>query len=218
LLLEWLKGDKPITAEYLTRSSGYSYPTVAKVLQSLGSLVERQSDRRVSLRWFPKDEFARMLATSDRARSVVRFTDRSGQPRPFESHLRRLEKLDPPRVAIGGVLGAKHYVPDLDLVGIPRLDISLHCPGQQMDLWFIDELDPALKRVSDPLEPASLVVHAVRHENPYFEARENGLSWADPVECLMDLNEARLEKQAVQFLDALQRNRPTESLRMKGTS
>jgi hypothetical protein len=215
LLLEWLKGGKPITAEYLVRSSGYSYPTVAKVLQSLGSLVERQSDRRVSLRWFPKDEFARMLAMSDRARSTVRFTDRSGQPRSFESYLRRLEVLHPQGLAIGGVLGAKHYFPNLDLVGTPRLDISLHCPGHQMDLSFIELLDPALKRVSDPLEPATLVVHAVRHVNPFFAARENGLTWADPLECLMDLHEARLEKQAVQFLDALQQNRPAESLRMK---
>jgi len=210
LLLEWLRGGEPITAEYLVRSSGYSYPTIANVLLNLGSLIERQSDRRVTLRWFPKDEFARLLAVSDRARSTVRFTDRSGQPRPFESYLRRLEKLDPPGLAIGGVLGAKHYFADLDLVGIPRLDISLHCPGHQMDLGFVERLDPALKRVSDPLEPASVVVHAVRHADPFFIPREGELQWADPVECLIDLHEARLEKQAHQFLEALQRNRPTK--------
>ena len=210
LLIEWLRGGGPITAEYLARTSGYSYPTVAIVLRNLGSLIERGSDRRITLQWFPRDEFARLLAVSDRARSTVRFTDRSGQPRPFESHLHRLEKLDPPGLAIGGVLGAKHYVPDLDLVGIPRLDISLHCPDHQMDLGFIEELDPALKQVVDPLQPATLVVHAVRHENPFFETREGGLYWADPVECLMDLHEARLENQAIQFLEALQRNRPTK--------
>jgi hypothetical protein len=209
LLLEWLRGGEPITAESLTRSSGYTYPTIAYVLKNLGSLIERQSDRRVSLRWFPKEEFARLLAVSDRARSTVRFIDRSGQPRSFESYIRRLENLNPPGLAIGGVLGAKHYVPDLDLVGMPRLDISVHCPNHQMDLGFIEKLDPALKRVMDPLETATVVVHAVRHENPFFETRESGLSWADPVECLIDLHEARLEKQAVQFLETLQRNRPT---------
>ena len=210
LLLEWLKGGEPITAESLARSSGYSYPTIANVLKNLGSLIERQSDRRIGLRWFPKDEFARLLAVSDRARSTVRFTDRSGQLRPFESYIRRLEKLKPPGLAIGGVLGAKHYVPNLDLVGTPRLDISLHCPGYLMDLGFLEKLDPALKRVSDPLESASFVVHAVRHENPFFETREGGLCWADPVECLIDLHEARLEKQAFQFLETLQRNRPAK--------
>lgn len=210
LLIEWLKGSEPITTEYLSRSSGYSYPTIADALQKLGGLIERQSDRRVSLRWFPKDEFARLLAMSDRARSTVRFTDRSGQPRPLESYLRRLEKLDPVGLAIGGMFGAKHYVADLDLVGVPRLDISLHCPGHRMDLGFIEKLDPALKRVSDPLEPASFVVHAVRHAESFFVPREGGLNWADPVECLLDLHEARLEKQANQFLETLQRNRPTK--------
>jgi hypothetical protein len=210
LLLEWLNAGGPITSEHLARSSGYSYPTIAKVLHNLGTLIKRQSDRRFTLQWFPKDEFARLLAVSDRARSTVRFTDRSGQPRTFESYLRRLEKLDPPGLAIGGVLGAKHYLPDLDLVGIPRLDISIHCPGHQMDLGFVEQLDPALKRVSDPLEPASVVVHAVRHANPFFIPRDVGLQWADPVECLIDLHEARLEKQASQFLEALQRNRPTK--------
>ena len=208
LLLEWFKGGEPITAESLTRSSGYTYPTIADVLKNLGSLIERQSDRRVSLRWFPKDEFARLLADSHRARSTVRFTDRSGQPRPFESYIRRLEKLNPRGLAIGGVLGAKHYDPDLYLIGVPRLDISLHCPDHQMDLAFIEKLDPALKRVTDPLEPASVVVHAVRHKSPFFETREGGLCWADQVECLLDLYEARLEKQAGQFLETLQRIRP----------
>ena len=209
LLLEWLKGGEPITAKSLARISGYTYPTIADVLKNLGSLIARQSDRRISLRWFPKDEFARLLAVSDRARSTVRFTDRSGQPRSFESYISRLEKIKPRGLAIGGVLGAKHYVPDLDLVGIPRLDISLHYPDHQMDLAFIEKLDPALKRVSDPLEPASVVVHAVRHKDPLFETREGGLYWADQVECLLDLYEARLEKQAGQFLETLQRNRPT---------
>jgi hypothetical protein len=36
------------------------------------------------------------------------------------------------------------------------------------------------------------------------------LAWADPVECLLDLHEARLEMQASQFLEALQRNRPAK--------
>ena len=194
----------------LARTAGCSYPTVARALRPLGSLLERSSDRRVALRWFPKDEFARLLANADRARSTVRFLDQSGQPRSAESQLRRLEKLNPPGLAIGGVLGAKHYFFDLDLVGTPRLDLSLHCPGQRMNLDFIEKLDPALKRVSDPLQPASLVVHAIRHADALFTPRDGGLAWADPVECLLDLHEARLEMQASQFLEALQRNRPAK--------
>lgn len=210
LLHRWLTSGEPVTSEWLARTAGCSYPAVARALRPLGSLLERRSDRRVRLRWFPKDEFARLLAVADRARSTVRFTDQSGQPRSAESHLRRLEKLNPPSLAIGGVLGAKHYYPDLDLVGTPRLDLSLHCPGRRMNLDFIEKLDPALKRVEDPLAPANLVVHAVRHADAQFIPRDGGLAWADPVECLFDLYEARLEMQAAQFLEALQRQRPTK--------
>jgi hypothetical protein len=209
LLHRWLTSGEPVTSEWLARTAGCSYPAVARALRPLGSLLERRSDRRVLLRWFPKDEFARLLAVADRARSTVRFADQSGQPRSAESHLRRLEKLNPPSLAIGGVLGAKHYYPDLDLVGTPRLDLSVHCPGQRMNLDFIEKLDPALKRVVDPLAPANLVVHAVRHADAQFIPRDGGLAWADPVECLFDLYEARLEMQAAQFLEALQRQRPT---------
>ncbi|MEI8064759.1 MAG: hypothetical protein WCH84_11930, partial [Verrucomicrobiota bacterium] len=121
----WLTTGEPVSADWLARTAGCSYPAVARALRSLGSLLERRSGRSVVLRWFPKEEFARLLAIADRARSTVRFADRSGQPRSTESHLRRLEKLNPPGLAIGGVLGAKHHFSDLDLVGTPRLDLSL---------------------------------------------------------------------------------------------
>jgi hypothetical protein len=208
LLHHWLTDGKPVTTEWLAGVSGYSYPTIANVLHGLGSLVERRSDRRLRLRWFSLEEFARLLAVSDRARDTVRYGDRSGQPRSPESHVRRLEKLAPAGIGIGGVLGARHYFRDLDLAGVPRLDLSQHCPRRNLDLDFIGELDPALRRVEDPLEPATVVVHAVRHAEPLFVPREGGLWWADPVECLLDLHEAHLDAQAARFLEALQRDRP----------
>ena len=208
LLQRWITSGEPVTSEWLARTAGCAYPAVARALRPLGSLLERRSDRRVILRWFPKEEFARLLAISDRARSTVRFADQSGQPRSAESLIRRLEKLNQPGIAIGGVLGAKHYYPNLDLVGTPRLDLSIHCPGKRMNLDFIEKLDPALKRVADPLAPANLVVHAVRQADAMFTPRNEGLAWADQIECLFDLHEARLEMQASQFLEALQRKRP----------
>lgn len=208
LLHHWLTNGAPVTTDWLARSTGYSYPTIAGVLHGLGSLLERRSDRRLRLRWFPREEFARLLAGSDRARDTARYGDRSGQPRSPEQHVRRLEQLAPAGIGIGGALGAKHHFHDLDLVGAPRLDLSQHCPRRNLDLRFIEELDPALKRVEDPLEPATVVVHAVRHADPLFMPREGGLWWADPVECLLDLHEAHLDPQAASFLEALQRNRP----------
>lgn len=211
LLHHWLTDGKPITTEWLTTASGYSYPTVASVLHNLGSLVERRSDRRLRLRWFSREEFARLVAASDRSRETARFADRSGQSRSPESHVRRLQALNPPNLAIGGVLGAKHYYRGLDLVGTPRLDLSQRCPKRHLDLSFIERLDPALERVEDPLGRATVIVHAIHHAAPLFVPREGGLQWADPLECLLDLHEARLDAQATEFLEFLQKNRPATS-------
>jgi hypothetical protein len=203
LMHQWLMSDEPVTSEWLGRTAGCSYPTVARALKALGSIVERSSDRRVRLRYFPREEFERLVATSERARSTIRFADRSGQPRTPESRVRRLEKLSPANVAIGGVLGARHYVSELDLVGTPRLDLSVHCRDAAPDLTFISELDPALEREDDPHKPASVVVHAMRHADPLTVPREGGLAWADPIECVFDLREARLASQAGEFLETM---------------
>ncbi len=215
LLHRWLTSGEPVTAKWLARTAGCTYPTVARSLSQLGNLADRRSDRRIRLRYFPRAEFSRLLAISDKFRSTTGFADRSAQlgqsPRSSEAHLRRLERLNLPSLAIGGVLGARHYYPDLDLVGAPRLDLSFHCDRGRANLCFIEKLDPALKQENDPLKPASVVVHIVRHKDSLFTPRKGGLSWADPVECLLDLHEARLESQASQFLNALQRNRPSAS-------
>jgi len=202
LIHQWLQNNGPMTADWLARTAGCSYPTVAKALDQLGHAIKKHSDRRFELDYFPRDEWARLVAVSDRARGTRRYADRSGQPRSPESMLHRVQQFDQPNVAIGGVFGAKHYYPDLDLVGSPRLDLSIHCPGRHADLSFVERLDPALKKTEDTREPAILVLHFVRRDTSLFEPRPEGLLWADPVECLLDLHEMRLESQAREFLNS----------------
>lgn len=208
LLHHWLTNGEFVTANWLARTAGYSYPTVANVLNRLGSLVERSSNRRLRLRWFPPEEWGRLISLSDHARSTLRFADRSGQPRSPEAHLVRLEKINPPGVAVGGVFGAKHYLPDLDIVGTSRLDISAWSHNLHTNSELVRRLDPALQPVHDPREPASVVIHTVYHADPLFESRAGGLHWADPVECALDLHDARLDQQGGQFLHALMQRRP----------
>ncbi len=211
LLHQWLLNQGPMTSDWVMKAAGCSYPTVRDALRRLDPYLLRHSDWRVELRYFPKDEWRRLLAVSDQVRSTVRFVDRSGQlfeqQRSPESHIRRLEKLNISNLAVGGVIGARHYYPNLDLVGTPRLDLSIHCPGGNMDLSFIEKLDPALKQVEDPLQPVNVAVHAVQRQQSFFELVAGTLSWADPVECLLDLHEAHLESQAVDFLRALESRR-----------
>ena len=72
-------------------------------------------------------------------------------------------------------------------------------------------LDPALKQVKNPDEPAQLVLHFVRHKESLFTPNRNGLPWADVVECLLDLNEAGLEGQALEFLEAVTPREPVRA-------
>jgi hypothetical protein len=208
LINQWLVSSEAVTTAWLTETCGYSYPTVANVIHGLGSLIERLPNRRIRLRVFPNEEYLRLVANSDRARATARYADASGDQRSAERHLRRLERLNPKGVAIGGVFGAKHYFADLDIVGAPRLDISFHARDSGADIDFINRLDPALVRSDDPRGPASVVVHQVYHLKPLFAKRDGGLAWADPVECLLDLHDARLETQAKQLFDALKAKRP----------
>ena len=202
LIHQWLLGNGPMTADWLGRTVGCSYPTVASALERLGSSIKRQSDRRFELAYLPRDEWARLVAVSDVARRTRRYADRSGQTRSPESMLHRVQQFDQPKLAVGGVFGAKHYYPDLDLVGSPRLDLSIHCPDRHADLSFVERLDPALEKTEDDREPASLVLHFVRRDTPLFMPRPEGLLWADPVECLLDLHEMRRESQAREFLNS----------------
>jgi hypothetical protein len=202
LIHEWLLGHGPMTTEWLMKTAGYSYPTVAKALERLSNSIYRHSDRRIELNYFPRQEWARLVAESDRVRGTAYFVDRSGQARSPESLFRRIQRLERHDLAVGGVWGAKHYHPNLDLLGNPRLDLSLHCPSNKVDWSFVDRLDPALMRTQRRDEPAALAVHLLRRASPLFQANRSGPQWADPVECLLDLHEAHLEPQAREFLNS----------------
>jgi hypothetical protein len=203
LLNALFTGKGPLAISTLRGDCGCSYPTVSKALQQLDPYLTRQSDREVGLKQIPKSEFATFVAKSQELRMTTRFVDRSGRPRSAETHMSRLEKLAIPNLAIGGVLGASHYFPGLDIVGVPRLDLSLHVMGKKPNLGFVEQLDPALKATTDPSIKPNIAIHIVRSAKTSFESREGGLLWADRVECLLDLYEAQLEWQADQFLNAL---------------
>jgi len=200
LIHHWLLGRGPLSIGSLMEISGASHPTVSRSLERLGHCLTRHSDRSVELRIFPRDEWARLVAVSDDVRATVRFVDRSGQARSPGSLLRRLSSLGRQDIAVGGVWGAKHYHPSLDLIGNPRLDLSLHTARKAADLSFVERLDPALEKATRRDESPTLVIHTIRRAESLFQPVENGLPWADPVECLLDLHEARLESQALEFL------------------
>ena len=72
------------------------------------------------------------------------------------------------------------------------------------DKWDISEIevkDPGLKRVK-PGEIPQVVVHHMIRPTSFFTSGSQ-LPFADEVECLMDLHEARMEPQAFELLEHL---------------
>jgi hypothetical protein len=177
----------------------------ASVLEKLEKYLIRHSDRRVELKAFPKDEWSRLVANADKVRQTLRFSDHSGQPRSIESLVSRFERVRTDDIAVGGVLGTRRLFPGLDLIGTPRLDLTIHCPTRKPELRFLRQLDPALKPAHYDA-PARLVIHTLRYPHSFFEKAPDGSVWADPVECLLDLHEMRLESQAAEFLRFLTMN------------
>ena len=207
LLIHWIRETGPLTSKQLCEESGFTYPTISTALERLESHLTRHSDRRVELHSFPKDAWFKLIAQSEKVRASQGYTDRSGRPRSPETLLDRLRGIHSPDIGVGGVMGARHYLPGLDLTGTPRLDLVLHTGkrriGKPNDVAHIlRKLDPALKP-AEPGEPCQLVVHTLFRHEPFFTDMNNAPSWSDEVVCLLDLHESRLEQQAVEFLEKL---------------
>lgn len=210
LLIHWIRKSGPLTSKQLGEQAGFTYPTVANALEQLDAHLNRHSDRRVELNSFPKDAWFKLVAQSEKIRVSQGYTDRSGRPRPPEVMLNRLGELGRDDIAVGGVLGARHYLPGLDMIGSPRLDLVMDKArlfrgriGKSVEpVAILRKLDPALTP-AERGEPFQVVVHSLFRPEPFFSPPQDGIRWADEVECLLDLHDARLESQALEFLERI---------------
>jgi hypothetical protein len=202
LLVGWFRRTGPHAIKQLCEQTGFSYPTISIALEKLEPHLVRHSDRSVELRSFPRDAWFKLVAQAERVRSSKSYSDRSGRPRSSEVFVDRLRELRRDNIAVSGVLGARHYVPGLDLTGTPRLDLVLHANRRGESHHFLHAIDPALKP-SERGEAPQVVIHTLFRPVSFFETDAKGRVWADEVECLLDLHEARLESQALEFLERL---------------
>jgi hypothetical protein len=195
LLCRWLTNKGPITLTEIGETLGYTFKPVRASLDELSRYLIQHGNRGVELATFPRDAWARLVHNSAAVRGTLHFTNRADNGRTPESLLRRFQKLGLPHIAVSGVEGARQYFPQIDLIGLPRLDLCIHARTAKPDLGFIRSLDPGLEQASNRDASGPLVLHFLHRKSSLFE---NG--WADPVECLLDLHEMRLESQASQFL------------------
>lgn len=212
MLIHWFRKAGPLTSKELAEQTGFSYPTIARTLEDLEPHLHRHSDRRVELQSFPKEAWLKLVAQIEKVRGSRGYTDRSGRPRPPEMLIDRLKEdslrgLCHNAVAVGGTFGARHYVPSIDLFGNPRLDLVIDAHSERghrtvsIDT-LVRKLDPALKP-AERGEPCQVVVHTLYRHKSFFTEANDGTFYADEVECLLDLHEARLEQQALEFLEKI---------------
>lgn len=202
LLIQWFRCEGSLQIKRIEALSGFSYPTIASALDKLEDNLMRHSDRSVELKSFPKDAWFKLVAVNNELRKPRAYKARN--PKSLEQLVARLTEKPDESVAIGGVIGAKHYLPGIDLVGTPRLDLTVHNWNSAEIDRLARRIDPGLRQVGLKEAP-QLVVHSMFRKNPLFHPSD-GRTFADEVECLLDLQEARLEQQALEFLDHLKKN------------
>lgn len=199
LLGHWILKRGPMAIGELMRRTGSSYPTVADALRRLEKSQElsRRSNRSVELSRFPQKTWSELLALSETLRRPRFYADASGRRANPMDLYRRLQSMPYKHIAVGGVQAARHWDPEFDLNGLPRLDLTVEMARGVGDLGFVERLDPALKRVDPGSGAVVLAVHPLFRAEPHFEKNPKGkIDWADPVETLLDLHELRLTDQA----------------------
>jgi DNA-binding MarR family transcriptional regulator len=204
----WLRGEGAQKIKSLQEASGASYPTVAQAVKSLSSqgLLEHKSDRRVLLKTPSPEAWLKIARDHGAGRKTLRFADPSGQARPPEAMAQRLFKLQAQGlakdVAVGGVLGALRHFPGLDITASPRLELSVY--GSKLD--FLRKLDAALEPAIDAQTKAVLVVHLTPEPASFIDRSADG-QWAPELECLADLAELGLGREASEMAAELNRKR-----------
>lgn len=201
LIRHWMLRSGSVAQGTLAAEAGCSYPTLAAALKKLDAVLKWETARRVYLTRFPKREWERLVVLSHEVRGTRYFHLADTAPAARAALAGRITALQRDDIALGGVPGARHFFPSLDITAPPQVDVTVKATGASADLQWTSEL--GLKDAR-PQDRAALAVHFLTMPADGFE-RANGILHADPVECLLDLHEMRLEAQAKDFLEHFQR-------------
>lgn len=201
LVQHLLWGTGPVTLKWLQDICKVSYPTVAAALNELDALgaLERSSGRGVSLRPLMIAQWMEIARGHAAKRKAVGFVDPTGLAVPA-ALARRLWRLQQQgkisgSVRVGGVLGASHHFAELDITAAPRLDLSFDGPA--VDL--VQKLDAALVAQADPRQRPVLVVHQTLAPWLLGSDRDERRRWAPELDCLADLIEQGLTREAAEM-------------------
>lgn len=109
---------------------------------------------------------------------------------------------------LSGVAVAQQEAPQIDLVGIPRLDfvVSVDRSARQFDASTIAQLDQGLEIEPNVLAPAPIVLTILRPV--LLRSRQSSgthLMWADPADVFLSLLDLGLREQALQYAQAIRK-------------
>ena len=209
LLGAWLSREGPLSAIEIGKRSGASIPTVAAALRHFRQRgeVPDTRNRPIELLAFPQATLREVLVLSNSLRRPVHYRDASGRPADPAGLLQHLRTAAPAGLAVGGVVAGRHYDPDFDLNGLPRLDVLV---DSTVPSDWVKKVDPAL-RVALPTA-GSLSSLFIRCEpSPTDGTTSRTMRLADPVETLLDLYEMRLTEQAEHMVARLRGGKVDES-------
>lgn len=202
MIVCWFRKTGPLKLNRLSQISGFSYPTVALALERLNDKLIRHSDRSVELKSFPLNEWLKLVSNSTENRLTYSYW--SFRPKPIQDLINRLNEKPDNKIAFGGIIGARHYLPGIDLIGIPRLDLSVQNMNASEIHRLVQRIDPGLKKEERGTIP-QLVIHVLTRPDPLFlKNKEQYIS--DETECLLDLHDAMLDGPYLELLEHLKIN------------
>lgn len=163
-----------------------------------------------SLKVSPEDLSRELLARVGALPRTLRFRyERGAQIKPPAALVERVLPLLQhvsrdgwEQIALSGTAVAHADVPQLDLMGIPRLDLVAHVPrdAKDFDGSLLRQLDDGLELEPSVLAPAPVVVTLVRADTPFSRVASLGNArCAFPTDVFLSLLDMGLRDQALQY-------------------
>lgn len=162
----------------------------------------------------PEQLTVELLAKVQALPRTLRFRfERGAQIKPPAMLLKRAIQLLQPDaskewkpMALSGVPVAQAAVPQLDLIGLPRLDMVAHL-GRDMetfDATLLRQIDDGLEPEPNVLAPAPVIVWIVRTETPlHHDAAIDNARCASRGDVLLSLLDMGLREQAIQYVNGV---------------
>lgn len=109
-------------------------------------------------------------------------------------------------MALSGVPVAQAAVPQLDLIGLPRLDLVVHMgrDTETFDTTLLRQIDDGLEPEPNVLAPAPVIVWIVRTGTPlHHDAAIDNARCASRGDVLLSLLDMGLREQAIQYVNGV---------------